>query len=164
MNTPSFWKKNSPTSGAALANSDSEPPRVEPDFSTEKYTVPSERRPRHRDRSGENPAIREVQDRVNEASSWVEPLREQMARVIVGQEQLVDRLIVGLISNGHILLEGVPGLAKTLALKTLAAAVGMNFHRIQFTPDMLPADIIGTMIYNPSEGTFSTKHGPVFRT
>jgi MoxR-like ATPase len=162
MNTPSFWKKSSSASGAAVAGSDPAPPRTEPDFSVEKYTVPTERRPRTGDRSGENPAIREVQDRVHETSSWVEPLREQMARVIVGQEQLVDRLMVGLISNGHILLEGVPGLAKTLALRTLAAAVGLQFHRIQFTPDMLPADIIGTMIYNPREGTFSTKHGPVF--
>jgi MoxR-like ATPase len=74
----------------------------------------------------------------------------------------VDRFLVGLISNGHILLEGVPGLAKTLALKTLSSAIGLHFQRMQFTPDMLPADIVGTMIYNPREGTFSTKHGPVF--
>jgi MoxR-like ATPases len=92
----------------------------------------------------------------------VEPLRQQMARVIVGQEELIDRLMVGLISNGHILLEGVPGLAKTLALKTLASAIGLHFQRLQFTPDMLPADIVGTMIYNPRDGSFSTKHGPVF--
>ena len=95
-------------------------------------------------------------------STWVEPLRQQMASVIVGQEELIDRLIVGLISNGHILLEGVPGLAKTLALKTLASAIGLHFQRLQFTPDMLPADIVGTMIYNPRDGSFSTKHGPVF--
>ncbi len=95
-------------------------------------------------------------------SQWVQPLRQEMARVIVGQEQLIDRLLVGLIGNGHILLEGVPGLAKTLALKTLAGATSLHFQRLQFTPDMLPADIVGTMIYNPREGTFSTKHGPVF--
>ena len=85
-----------------------------------------------------------------------------MGHVIVGQHQLIDRLLVGLISNGHILLEGVPGLAKTLALKTLAGAVNLQFGRLQFTPDMLPADIVGTLIYNPRDGTFSTKHGPVF--
>ena len=106
--------------------------------------------------------IQAVNDAVRSNSAWVQPLRQQMARVIVGQEQLIDRLMVGLISNGHILLEGVPGLAKTLALKTLASAVGLQFQRLQFTPDMLPADIVGTMIYNPRDGSFSTKHGPVF--
>jgi MoxR-like ATPase len=109
-----------------------------------------------------NAAIQAIQESVAAASQWVRPLRAEMARVIVGQEQLVDRLLVGLIANGHILLEGVPGLAKTLALKTLASAVGVNFQRLQFTPDMLPADIVGTMIYNPRDGTFSTKHGPIF--
>jgi MoxR-like ATPase len=109
-----------------------------------------------------NAGIQAINDAVRSTSAWVQPLRQQMARVIVGQEQLVDRLMVGLISNGHILLEGVPGLAKTLALKTLASAVGLNFQRLQFTPDMLPADIVGTMIYNPRDGSFSTKHGPVF--
>ncbi len=164
MNTPSFLKKTSPAPGAAVANPSPALPRIEPDFSSEKYTVPAARGgvPRQWDRSGENPTIREVQDRVQQAAGWVQPLRQQMARVIVGQEQLIDRLMVGLISNGHILLEGVPGLAKTLALKTLASAVGLNFQRLQFTPDMLPADIVGTMIYNPRDGTFSTKHGPVF--
>jgi len=109
-----------------------------------------------------NAGIQAINDAVRSTSGWVQPLRQQMARVIVGQEQLVDRLMVGLISNGHILLEGVPGLAKTLALKTLASAVGLNFQRMQFTPDMLPADIVGTMIYNPRDGSFSTKHGPIF--
>ena len=90
------------------------------------------------------------------------PLRQQIGRVIVGQHNLVDRLLIGLITNGHILLEGVPGLAKTLAVKTLAAATQVKFQRLQFTPDMLPADIVGTMIYNPRDGTFSTKHGPIF--
>ena len=164
MKTPTFWNNNSPASGSAVANSTPIPPRVEPDFSAEKYTVPAARSgvPRRWDHSGENPAIREVQDRVQQAAAWVEPLRQQIASVIIGQEQLVDRLMIGLISNGHILLEGVPGLAKTLSLKTLASAVGLHFQRLQFTPDMLPADIVGTMIYNPREGTFSTKRGPVF--
>ncbi|HSZ09270.1 MAG TPA: AAA family ATPase [Steroidobacteraceae bacterium] len=85
-----------------------------------------------------------------------------MARVIVGQKHLIDRLLVALLSNGHVLLEGVPGLAKTLALKSLANCIALNFKRLQFTPDMLPADIVGTMIYNPQDGAFRTKHGPIF--
>ncbi len=95
-------------------------------------------------------------------SAWVTPLRSEIARVIVGQRHLVDRLLVALLTNGHVLLEGVPGLAKTLALKTLASAVDVQFKRLQFTPDMLPADIVGTMIYNPQDGLFRTKHGPIF--
>jgi MoxR-like ATPase len=164
MKTTSFWTKDKPAPGSAVAKTETALPRIERDFSAEKYTVPSARSTGSRqwDRAGENPAIRDVQDRVQQASTWVQPLRQQMARVIVGQEQLVDRLMVGLISNGHILIEGVPGLAKTLALKTLASAVGLDFQRMQFTPDMLPADIVGTMIYNPRDGSFSTKHGPVF--
>jgi MoxR-like ATPase len=109
-----------------------------------------------------NSGIQAINDAVRQNSAWVQPLRQEIGRVIVGQQHLVDRLIVGLISNGHILLEGVPGLAKTLALKTLAGAVGLHFSRLQFTPDMLPADIVGTMIYNPRDGSFSTKQGPVF--
>ena len=99
---------------------------------------------------------------VKEASAWVYPLRAEIGRVIVGQTYLIDRLIIGLLANGHILLEGVPGLAKTLALRTLAAAIQVKFQRIQFTPDMLPADIVGTLIYNPRDGTFNPKLGPVF--
>ena len=109
-----------------------------------------------------NLGIQAINDSVRQNSSWVQPLRQEIGRVIVGQQHLVERLIVGLISNGHILLEGVPGLAKTLTLKTLAGAVGLSFSRLQFTPDMLPADIVGTMIYNPRDNSFSTKHGPVF--
>jgi len=109
-----------------------------------------------------NAGIQAINEAVRQNSAWVHPLRHEIGRVIVGQQHLVDRLIVGLICNGHILLEGVPGLAKTLALKTLAGAVGLGFSRLQFTPDMLPADIVGTMIYNPRDGSFSTKHGPVF--
>jgi MoxR-like ATPase len=109
-----------------------------------------------------NAGIQAITDAVRRNSAWVHPLRQEIGRVIVGQQYLVDRLMVGLVSNGHILLEGVPGLAKTLALKTLAGAVGLRFSRLQFTPDMLPADIVGTMIYNPRDGSFSTKRGPVF--
>src|SRR5258708_26786204 len=107
-------------------------------------------------------AMRAARETVLDNSGWVGPLQTEMARVIVGQKHLLDRLLVALLTNGHILLEGVPGLAKTLALKTLASAIGLHFQRLQFTPDMLPADIVGTMIYNPRDGTFSTKHGPVF--
>jgi MoxR-like ATPase len=99
---------------------------------------------------------------VKEASAWVYPLRQEVGRVIVGQKYLVDRLLIALIANGHVLLEGVPGLAKTLALRTLAAAVQVRFQRLQFTPDMLPADIVGTQIYNPRDGTFNPKLGPIF--
>src|SRR5471032_1879040 len=99
---------------------------------------------------------------VREASAWVYPLRQEIGRVIVGQKYLIDRLLIALIANGHVLLEGVPGLAKTMALRTLAAAVQVRFQRIQFTPDMLPADIVGTQIYNPRDGTFNPKVGPVF--
>jgi MoxR-like ATPase len=112
--------------------------------------------------AGPNANIQAINEEVRNASAWVTPLRQQIGRVIVGQHNLVDRLLIGLITNGHILLEGVPGLAKTLAVKTLAAATQVKFQRLQFTPDMLPADIVGTMIYNPRDGTFSTKHGPIF--
>jgi MoxR-like ATPase len=104
-------------------------------------------------------ALREL---VQEHSGWVKPLQQEIARVIVGQTQLVDRLLVALLTNGHVLLEGVPGLAKTLSLKTLASCVALDFKRLQFTPDMLPADIVGTMIYSPQNGQFTTKHGPIF--
>jgi len=107
-------------------------------------------------------SIQTINDSVQKASAWVRPLEQEIGRVIVGQKYLVDRLLVGLLSNGHILLEGVPGLAKTLALKTLAAVIRTGFRRIQFTPDMLPADIIGTEIYNPKDVSFVVKHGPVF--
>jgi MoxR-like ATPase len=96
------------------------------------------------------------------SSAWIRPLQQEMARVIVGQKHLLDRLLVALLTNGHVLLEGVPGLAKTLALKTLAKCIALDFKRLQFTPDMLPADIVGTMIYNPQDGAFRTKHGPIF--
>ncbi|HET8938571.1 MAG TPA: MoxR family ATPase [Polyangiales bacterium] len=96
------------------------------------------------------------------SASWIEPLQHEIGRVLVGQKELVDGLLISLLSGGHVLLEGVPGLAKTLALKTLARALHGSFARIQFTPDMLPSDVVGTLIYNPREGSFETKHGPVF--
>ncbi len=111
---------------------------------------------------GPNERIQAIHEAVRQNSAWVAPLRQEIARVLVGQKNLVDRLLVGLVTNGHILLEGVPGLAKTLALKTLAATTELKFQRLQFTPDMLPADIVGTLIYNPRDGTFHTKHGPIF--
>ena len=112
--------------------------------------------------AGPNPTIQAVQDAVQETSAWVRPLQQEMGRVIVGQKQLIDRLLIALVTNGHVLLEGVPGLAKTLSLKTLAGGVNLHFQRLQFTPDMLPADIVGTMIYNPQDGGFRTRHGPIF--
>jgi MoxR-like ATPase len=109
-----------------------------------------------------NATIQTITEAVREVSGWVQPLRQEMGRFVVGQHDLVDRLLVGLLTNGHVLLEGVPGLAKTLALKTLANAIELDFRRIQFTPDMLPADIVGTEIYNQREGNFIIKHGPIF--
>jgi MoxR-like ATPase len=105
---------------------------------------------------------RASREMVIENSTWIGPLRDEMARVIVGQTHLIDRLLIALLTNGHVLLEGVPGLAKTLALKSLASCLSVRFKRLQFTPDMLPADIVGTMIYNPQDGAFRTKHGPIF--
>jgi MoxR-like ATPase len=109
-----------------------------------------------------NAGMRAARDNVLENSSWVRPLQQEIGRVIIGQKHLIDRLLVALLTNGHVLLEGVPGLAKTLALKSLAACVDVRFKRLQFTPDMLPADIVGTMIYSPQDGQFRTKHGPIF--
>jgi len=104
----------------------------------------------------------EIEKKLKSAIQWIPTLREEIARVIVGQHYLVDRLIVGLLANGHVLLEGVPGLAKTLSIRTLASATAADFKRIQFTPDLLPADIIGTLIYSPKESTFHTRKGPIF--
>ncbi len=107
--------------------------------------------------------IRELEQRMADASQWVAPLHREMGKVIVGQTALVDRLLIGLLTNGHILLEGVPGLAKTLALKTLAGSIrDARFGRVQFTPDMLPSDITGTTIYHGPTATFQIKHGPIF--
>src|SRR5881398_3675690 len=107
-------------------------------------------------------STQEITREVQELGRWIPDLRQQVSRVVVGQKYLVDRLLLGLLANGHILLEGVPGLAKTLTVKTLAACIHTGFQRIQFTPDLLPADLIGTLIYNPRTGEFTTKHGPLF--
>jgi len=104
----------------------------------------------------------EITEQVRLASHWIAPVQQEIARVVVGQKYLVEGLITGLLTNGHILLEGVPGLAKTLTVKTLAQCVHTGFQRIQFTPDLLPADLIGTLIYNPRTGEFTTKQGPLF--
>jgi len=108
------------------------------------------------------PDIDVVQRKVEEKSAFCRTLIETIGQVIVGQANLVDRLLIGLLADGHILLEGVPGLAKTLSVKTLATAIKATFHRLQFTPDLLPADLIGTMVYNPSSGEFTVKKGPIF--
>jgi len=103
-----------------------------------------------------------LNESVKANSAWVSLLRAEIGKVIIGQQYLVDRLLVGLLANGHVLLEGVPGLAKTLSVRTLANAIQADFSRIQFTPDLLPADILGTLIYNPRDGQFLTKKGPIF--
>lgn len=101
-------------------------------------------------------------EQIAKSSAWVQPLREEIARVLVGQQGLVDRLLVALLTNGHVLLEGVPGLAKTLAVRTLSSCLKAKFQRIQFTPDLLPADVVGTMVYHPKDGTFTPRLGPIF--
>src|ERR1700746_1376757 len=107
-------------------------------------------------------STQEITQEVRELGQWIPGLREQVGHVVVGQKYLVDRLLLGLLANGHLLLEGVPGLAKTLTVKTMAAAIKTGFQRLQFTPDLLPADLIGTLIYNPRTGEFTTKLGPIF--
>jgi len=107
-------------------------------------------------------SVQEINRAVQNSSAWVGLLKREVEKNIIGQERLVERLLIGLLSGGHILLEGLPGLAKTLAVKTLAAAVSTDFRRIQFTPDMLPADIMGTEIYNPQNTSFEVKQGPIF--
>jgi MoxR-like ATPase len=107
-------------------------------------------------------ATESVSPDVETANRWIQEVREETGRVIIGQKALIDRLLIGLLTNGHILLEGVPGLAKTLAVRTLAAVIRTQFKRIQFTPDLLPADVMGTQVYNPQQGSFQAKLGPVF--
>ena len=109
-----------------------------------------------------NTDLAALQEVVKKESAWVQLLRQEIGQVIIGQKYLVDRLIVALLANGHILLEGVPGLAKTLSIRILSQTIKADFQRIQFTPDLLPADIVGTLIYNPKDGDFTTKKGPVF--
>jgi len=106
--------------------------------------------------------IRLLNEKINHASGFVTRINDELSKVIVGQQTMIERLLIGLLSNGHVLLEGVPGLAKTLSIKSLAQAVHANFSRIQFTPDLLPADVIGTMIYNQSKNEFIVRKGPIF--
>ncbi len=106
--------------------------------------------------------VQQINEKVQGQAAFVSALRSEISKTIVGQQYMIDRLLIGLLSNGHILLEGVPGLAKTLCVTTLAKAMKASFKRVQFTPDLLPADLIGTLIYNPKEGSFSTKKGPIF--
>jgi MoxR-like ATPase len=106
--------------------------------------------------------IREINERIQRESAFVDLLFTEMDKVIVGQKYMVERLLIGMLSNGHVLLEGVPGLAKTLAINTLSKCIGGQFSRIQFTPDLLPADLVGTMIYNQKKEEFTIKKGPVF--
>jgi MoxR-like ATPase len=106
--------------------------------------------------------IKAINEKIQKESAFVDLLTMEINKVIVGQKQMVERLLIGLLANGHILLEGVPGLAKTLAIKTLAGAIDAKFQRIQFTPDLLPADLVGTLIYDQKEGKFKTKKGPIF--
>ncbi len=106
--------------------------------------------------------IKVLNEKIHEASSFIDLLNLELGKVIVGQKYMTDRLIIGLLSQGHVLLEGVPGLAKTLAIKSLSAAVNARFSRIQFTPDLLPADVIGTMIYNQQKNEFDVRKGPIF--
>jgi MoxR-like ATPase len=106
--------------------------------------------------------VAEITRRIEALRGRVDPVYQEIAKVIIGQRGMVDRLLVGLLTGGHILMEGVPGLAKTLAVRTLARGLRLSFQRIQFTPDLLPADVIGTQIYNPRTGEFSIKRGPIF--
>ncbi len=106
--------------------------------------------------------ISAINDQVKAEGAFIPQLRAAIGQVIVGQTYLIDRLVIGLLSNGHVLLEGVPGLAKTLSVKTLAMAIDTQFQRIQFTPDLLPADLVGTLVYSPKDGEFTTKKGPIF--
>jgi MoxR-like ATPase len=106
--------------------------------------------------------ITAINEEVQKASAFVRPLFSEIGKVVIGQNYLIERLVVGLLAGGHVLLEGVPGLAKTLSVKSLAACLHVKFSRLQFTPDMLPADVIGTQIYNPQSGGFTTRKGPIF--
>jgi MoxR-like ATPase len=106
--------------------------------------------------------IREINEKIQRESAFIDIMNIEIGKVIIGQKQMVERLLVALLANGHILLEGVPGLAKTLAIKTLASTIKAKFSRIQFTPDLLPADLIGTMIYNQKKEEFTLRTGPIF--
>jgi len=114
------------------------------------------------DQDQANVDIASINEKIEKESAFVDILTNEMNKVIVGQKHMIERLLIGLLGQGHILLEGVPGLAKTLAINTLAKAVQGSFSRIQFTPDLLPADVVGTMIFNMKENDFSIKKGPIF--
>ena len=107
-------------------------------------------------------SLTEINERISKSSNFIDNLKQGMGQVILGQEELVNKILISMLANGHILLEGVPGLAKTLMVKTLAKLIETNFQRIQFTPDMLPADLLGTLIYNQRTGEFDTRKGPIF--
>jgi MoxR-like ATPase len=106
--------------------------------------------------------IQLLNEKIKYNSVFIEKIRTELSKIIVGQQYMVDRLLIGLLSNGHVLLEGVPGLAKTLTIKSLSQAIDAKFSRIQFTPDLLPADVVGTMIYNQSKNEFTVRKGPIF--
>ena len=106
--------------------------------------------------------ITAINEKIQKESGFIEELLAEIRKVIVGQDYLIERLLVGLLANGHVLIEGVPGLAKTLSVRVLSAAIDTSFQRLQFTPDLLPADLIGTLVYNPKDGDFTTKKGPIF--
>jgi MoxR-like ATPase len=108
------------------------------------------------------PDLSAVKDRIATESAFVDDLFEEVGRVVVGQRYMIERLLIGLLADGHVLLEGVPGLAKTLTVRALSDAIGTDFQRIQFTPDLLPADLLGTLVYNQKKGTFAIKKGPIF--
>ena len=107
-------------------------------------------------------SLTEINERISKSSSFVDNLKKGMSDVIIGQDELINKILISMLSNGHILLEGVPGLAKTLMVKTLSKLIKTDFQRIQFTPDMLPADLLGTLIYNQKTGSFDTRKGPIF--
>ena len=107
-------------------------------------------------------SLTEINDRISKASTFIDDLRKGMNSSVLGQKELIDKILIAMLSNGHILLEGVPGLAKTLMVKTLSSLIKTKFQRIQFTPDMLPADLLGTLIYNQKTGEFDTRKGPIF--
>lgn len=106
--------------------------------------------------------VKKVSEQIEKESAFIEDLTKEIGKVIVGQRNLIDRIMVGLLSDGHILIEGVPGLAKTLTVSTLSDCISTNFQRIQFTPDLLPADLIGTLVYNPKDSSFTPRKGPIF--
>jgi MoxR-like ATPase len=106
--------------------------------------------------------ISKLNQKIQQDALFIQDLRKEMAKVVIGQEDLINSLLTGLIANGHVLVEGLPGLAKTLTVKTLAACMSAGFQRIQFTPDLLPADIVGTLVFNPKENTFAVRKGPIF--